>query len=112
MQDSYIGILALFITAVAAPLAVIFIGQRLGPRRPTPDLDTVYPARPRIPLKLYRIAALFVLFGVGMVFMYLWAALFLNVDEKLFLFVGLLIFVTMLSIGYAYAWKKGALEWE
>jgi NADH-quinone oxidoreductase subunit A len=55
---------------------------------------------------------LFILFDIEVIFMYPWAVLFFHADNQVFLFVEMLIFVLVLLVGYVYAWKSGALEWD
>ena len=64
----------------------------------------------RFSAKFYLVAILFVLFDVEIIFMFPWA-----VDFKvlgMFGFVEMILFVIILTIGFVYAWKKGALEWH
>jgi NADH-quinone oxidoreductase subunit A len=120
MLDSYTGILALLVVSIAVPFLAIAIGHYFGPHRPTrrkaepyeSGMTSIGPAQRRVPLKFYRIAVLFILFDIEVVFMYPWAVLFLNVEEKTFLFVEMLVFMLILFIGYVYVWKTGALEWD
>ena len=120
MLDQYVAIAALGIVSVAIPSLAILLGHRVGPRRPTErkaepyesGMTAIGPAQRRVPVRFYRIAVLFILFDIEVIFMYPWAVLFLNADEKTFLFVEMLIFVAVLGVGYIYAWKTGALEWD
>jgi NADH-quinone oxidoreductase subunit A len=120
MLDNYTGILVLGLVSISVPLLVIFIGHRFGPRRPTSrkaepyesGMTAIGPAQRRVPVKFYRIAVLFILFDIEVIFMYPWAVLFLNTDRKMFLFIEMLIFAAILLVGYVYAWKTGALEWD
>ena len=75
-------------------------------------MTAIGPAQRRIPVKFYRIAVLFILFDIEIVFMFPWAVLFSNTDQRAFLFLEMLVFVLTLFIGYIYVWKSGALEWE
>ena len=68
------------------------------------------PAQRRMPIKFYLVAVLFILFDIEVIFFYPWAVTFRQLG--LFGFVEMLVFVGVLLIGYVYAWKKGALEWE
>jgi NADH-quinone oxidoreductase subunit A len=120
MQDNYIGIVVLGIVSVVIPSLGIFFGHRFGPQRPTPRKSEPYesgmtaigPAQRRVPVKFYRIAVLFILFDIEVIFMYPWAVLFLEADSKTFLFLEMLVFVVVLFVGYIYAWISGALEWD
>jgi NADH-quinone oxidoreductase subunit A len=63
-----------------------------------------------MPVHFYLVAVLFILFDIEVIFFYPWAVVF----KKLGLFglVEMLIFIVILLVGYVYAWKKGAFEWE
>lgn len=66
-------------------------------------------ARDRYSVRYYLVAMLFVIFDVETVFMFPWAVI---MDELgLFGLIEMLIFLVILVAGYAYAWKKGALDW-
>jgi NADH-quinone oxidoreductase subunit A len=117
MLDDYVGILILGIVSVSIAFLTILIGQRIGPRRPKAQpyesgMTAIGPAQRRVPVKFYRIAVLFILFDIEVIFMYPWAVLFLNTDRRAFLFVEMLVFIAILLVGYVYAWKTGALEWD
>ena len=120
MQDSYVGVFILFVAILVVFLLIMLLGHYFGPRRPSTrktqtyasGLETLGPDQRRLPCKFYRLAALFVVLDVAIVLLYPWAASFLEADNRAFLFAALLIFVLILSIGYAYAWKMGALEWD
>ena len=63
----------------------------------------------RFSIRYYLIAVLFVVFDVETVFLYPWAVMF---DElALFGFIEMMVFLVILLIGYAYVWRRGALQW-
>src|SRR3954463_413975 len=66
-------------------------------------------ARDRYSVRYYLVAMLFVIFDVETVFMFPWAV----VLDRLALFglIEMFLFILILVVGYAYAWRKGALEW-
>lgn len=64
----------------------------------------------RFSIKFYLVAILFIVFDVEVVFMYPWASIYRELG--LFGFVEMMGFVVILTVGYAYAWRKGALEWR
>ncbi len=111
-----IGILIVLTTVVA--LIAIGLGMLFGPRRPTSRKAAPYesgmtpigPGTRRIPVRFYLIAVLFILFDIEVVFLLPWAVSFRQLG--LFGLIEMLIFVAILLVGYVYAWKKGALEWE
>ncbi|MFQ5878200.1 MAG: NADH-quinone oxidoreductase subunit A [Acidobacteriota bacterium] len=65
--------------------------------------------RARYPIRFYILAVLFVVFDVETIFLFPWAVKYKVLG--LFGFVEMFVFLVILLIGYAYAWKKGALEW-
>ena len=96
---------------------VMFVSWYLAPNNATPEKLAPYecgivplqdPAQ-RFPVKFYIVAMLFILFDVEAVFLYPWGALFMELGW--FGFVEMLTFITVLGVGLAYVWMKGALEW-
>ena len=118
MLQEYLPILVLIVLATVLAGLVILIGHLFGPRRPTVRKSQPYesgmrpigPGARRMPVRFYLVAVLFILFDIEVVFFLPWAVVF----NKLGLFglVEMLIFIVILLVGYVYAWKKGALEWE
>jgi NADH-quinone oxidoreductase subunit A len=117
----YFGIFLLFIVTVVAfnatLLAARFVSRKLA-RLDTEKLKlTIYECGPEvtkqpntISTQFYLIALLFILFDVEIIFMFPWA-----IDFKLlgwFGFAEMVLFILLLTIGFIYAWKKGALEWH
>ncbi|MBL4775830.1 MAG: NADH-quinone oxidoreductase subunit A, partial [Mariprofundus sp.] len=67
-------------------------------------------ARLQIDVRFYLLAILFVIFDLESAFLFPWAIV---LDEiGLFGFVEMVLFLIILLVGYIYAWKKGALQWE
>jgi NADH-quinone oxidoreductase subunit A len=60
-------------------------------------------------LRFYVYALVFVIFDVEVIFIFPWAVVFQRLG--LFAFVEMMVFIGILLVGYAYAWRKGALEW-
>lgn len=67
-------------------------------------------ARVRFPIRFYLTAILFVLFDIEVIFLYPWAVVLRQL--RLFGFAEMAVFLFILVVGYLYAWRKGALEWE
>jgi NADH-quinone oxidoreductase subunit A len=67
-------------------------------------------AHQKFSIRYYIIAMLFLIFDIEAVFMYPWAVAYNHIG--LYGFVEMVIFIAILVVGYFYAWKKGALEWE
>lgn len=118
MPAEYLPILVLIALATALAFLVVAIGHLVGPRRPTPRKGEPYesgmrpigPGRRRVPVHFYLIAVLFILFDIEIVFMLPWAVILDRLGT--FALVEMGVFVLVLVVGFVYAWKKGALEWE
>lgn len=72
-------------------------------------VEPVRDARQRFSVRFYIVAMLFLIFDVETVFLFPWAVQFRQL--ALFGFIEMVIFIAILIFGYAYAWKRGALEW-
>jgi NADH-quinone oxidoreductase subunit A len=116
-QD-YLPILIVILVASAFGIVSLLAGRLVRPSRPyraklapyESGAPTFPDARSRIPMRYYTIAMLFVIFDIETVFLYPWAVVF-N-DLGLIGLVEMLLFIAILLVGYFYAWKKGALEWD
>jgi NADH-quinone oxidoreductase subunit A len=73
-------------------------------------MDPFSDARIPFPMRYYVITMLFVIFDIEAVFLYPWAVVFNQIG--LYALVEMVLFIAILLVGYVYAWKKGALEWE
>ena len=114
----YLPIAILLGVATGLAIAMVTLGQILGPRKDTPEKLMPYEsgmipigtAMRRMPVRYYLIAVLFVLFDIEVIFLLPYAV----VLRKLGVFglIEMLVFVMILLVGYIYVWKKGALEWE
>ena len=121
IYENYIPLLVLMIVATLVPLAILAITHVLGPNKPSERKLSVYEsgmppvgdAHPKFSVKFYIIGMLFILFDIEVVFMYPWAVIYKQwISTSAFILIEGLVFVGILLIGYIYAWKKGALEWE
>ena len=118
MPIEYVPIAILVILATLLAVLVVVLGHLFGPRRPTQRKSLPYesgmtpfgPGTRRMPVRFYMVAVLFILFDIEVVFFLPWAIVFRKLG--LFGLIEMLIFVLILVVGYIYAWKKGALEWE
>lgn len=118
MLTDYIPLVILTILSIGLAGLVVAMGHMFGPRRPTQRKSVPYesgmrpigPGTRRMPIHFYLIAVLFILFDIEVVFFLPWAVVFRKLG--LFGLVEMFIFIVILLVGYFYAWKKGALEWE
>ena len=118
MPIDYLPIAILTFFSIVVALAAVGIGHTFGPRRPTARKSEPYesgmrpygPGQRRVPVHFYLVAVLFILFDIEIVFMLPWAVVFQDMKVSGLLQMG--VFIGVLLVGYVYAWKKGALEWE
>jgi NADH-quinone oxidoreductase subunit A len=104
--------------AVALGLALMLSAVVLAIRRPDPEKDSAYEcgfnafddARMKFDVRFYLVAILFIIFDLEVAFLFPWAAAFKDIG--LFGFWSMIVFLGVLAVGFAYEWKKGALEWE
>jgi NADH-quinone oxidoreductase subunit A len=75
-------------------------------------IDTYGDTHGRFGLSFYIYALLFVAFDIEVVFIYLWALIFRDLEQPLLGFASMLVFVAILLFGLAYAWRKGVLSWR
>ncbi len=115
--DSYAPILVHLVFAAGLSAAIIILSTILGERKPNLNKLSAYEcgivptgdARAPFAVKFYLVAMLFILFDVEAVFFFPWAVIYR--DLGWFGFFEMLSFVFVLSVGLAYVWLKGALEW-
>ena len=118
MLAEYLPTLLFLIVATGIGVALIVIGNVLGPKRPSPEKLSPYEcgfpafedARMRFDVRYYLVAILFIVFDLEIAFIFPWAVVFRELG--VFGLVEMGVFLTLLVIGFIYVWKKGALEWE
>ena len=111
-----IGLMVVLSTLVA--IIAIGLGTLFGPKKQSEAKAMPYESgmnpygegTRRMPIRFYLVAVLFILFDIEVVFFLPWAIVFREL--KLFGLIEMAIFIAILLVGYVYAWKKGALEWE
>lgn len=115
---NYLPIVIFIAIALAFGGVTLLLGTLLRPSRVYKAKLTTYEsgsipfsdARIPFPLRYYLIAMIFVIFDIEAVFLYPWAVVY--GDLELVGFVEMVLFIGVLLVGYFYAWKKGALEWD
>ena len=118
VPEQYLPILIFAAIAAAFGFGQLLIGSLLRPSHPYRDKLLPYEsgvqpfsdARIPFPMRYYVITMLFVIFDIVAVFLYPWAVVFHS--SGLIGLVEMVLFISVLLVGYVYAWKKGALEWE
>ena len=134
MDRNYIPVLFLLGIAVLTAVAIIGLSHLVMRSRPTPVKQQAYEsgmpplgdARERFSIKFYMVAMLFIVFDIETVFMIPWAAYYRQLSCTVPLVAGacpagqisffglgeMLVFMVILFAGFAYVWKKGALQWD
>jgi NADH-quinone oxidoreductase subunit A len=118
MLSDYIAIGVFILVVALIGVIAILLGVFFGPKRSTSVKAMPYESgmipigegRRRIPVRFYLIAVLFILFDIEVVFFIPWAVVYRQLG--LFGLAEMTVFILILLVGYIYAWKKGALEWE
>jgi NADH-quinone oxidoreductase subunit A len=118
MNNPYLSLVILFALAGVIVLALLIIAQKIGPKSSSPAKEDPFEsgnpprgdARIRFSVRFYLVAMLFLIFDLEVVFLYPWAIYFRSLG--LFGLIQMTIFLLILTIGYIYVWKKGALEWD
>ena len=110
----------LIFLGIAIGMAVAMVAASLLAARQRPDSEKVSAyecgfeafddARSRFDVRFYLVAILFIIFDLEVAFLFPWAVSLGEIG--LFGFWSMVIFLGILTIGFAYEWKKGALEWE
>jgi NADH:ubiquinone oxidoreductase subunit 3 (subunit A) len=120
-EYGYIAILLAFaVLFPSLPLMISFLFRKLNLRPEAPDpvkmdtyecgVETEGDSWVQFNFRYYLVALIFVVFDVEVVFLYSWAVAF---PEKLLVgFIEAISFISILVIGYLYAWRKHALEWR
>ena len=115
---NYLPILAFIVIALAFGLVSLAAGWLVRPSKPYKAKLAPYEsgsplfmdARVQFPMRYYIIAMLFVIFDIEIVFLFPWAVVYRKLGLLGLVEMGL--FIAILVVGFWYAWKKGALEWD
>lgn len=118
MLAEYWPVLLFIGVATGLGLVLLALGLLAGPRRPEAEKLSPYEcgfeafedARMRFDVRYYLLAILFIIFDLEIAFLFPWAVVFQKIGLIALIEMGL--FLLLLVIGFAYVWKKGALEWE
>lgn len=118
MLAEYWPVLLFIGVAVGLGLVLLTIGLLVGPRRPESEKLSPYEcgfeafedARMQFDVRYYLLAILFIIFDLEIAFLFPWAVVFQHIG--IVALIEMALFLLLLVIGFAYVWKKGALEWE
>ena len=114
----YLPILIFIIFAIIICIGFVFSAFVVGNQNPDPEknspfecgFDEFEDTRVEFDVRFYLVAILFIIFDLEIAFLFPWAVSLGNIG--LFGFWSMMVFLLVLTIGFIYEWKKGALEWE
>ena len=118
MLEQYFPILLFIVIGTGIGLVLLTLGTLVAPDHPDAEKLSPYEcgfeafedARMKFDVRYYLIAILFIVFDLEIAFVFPWATIFRSLG--VFGLVEMGIFLGLLLLGFAYVWKKGALEWE
>lgn len=118
MLREYLPILVFLAIAIGLGLVLILAAVIVAVRNPDPEKVSAYEcgfnafddARMKFDVRFYLVSILFIIFDLEIAFLFPWAVGFAGLSDLAFW--SMMVFLGVLTIGFAYEWKKGALEWE
>ena len=116
LQD-YLPILVFLGMASALALILMQSANVIAVRNPDPEKVSAYEsgfnpfddARMKFDVRFYLVSILFIIFDLEVAFLFPWATTFAVLSDVAFW--SMMVFLGVLTVGFAYEWKKGALEW-
>ncbi|MCH7893527.1 MAG: NADH-quinone oxidoreductase subunit A [Proteobacteria bacterium] len=118
MLANYLPVLIFLVIAGGLGVMLLLLGFLLGPHRPDSEKLSPYEcgfeafedSRMKFDVRYYLVAILFIIFDLEIAFFFPWAV---SLDKVgLFGLASMGVFLFLLTIGFIYEWKKGALEWD
>jgi NADH-quinone oxidoreductase subunit A len=118
LLSNYLPIVLFIGLAAVIGLALLVAPFLVAVRRPDPEkvsafeagFDAFDDARMKFDVRFYLVSILFIIFDLEVAFLFPWAVAFRDVGW--FGFWSMMIFLGILTIGFIYEWRKGALEWD
>nr|WP_212769826.1 NADH-quinone oxidoreductase subunit A [Thalassovita mangrovi] len=118
MLREYLPILVFLAIAIVLGLVLILAAVVLAVRNPDPEKVSAYEcgfnafddARMKFDVRFYLVSILFIIFDLEIAMLFPWAVAFKDITTVGFW--SMMVFLGVLTAGFAYEWKKGALEWE
>ena len=114
----YFSIIVFLVIALGLSFGFILLNYILSPKKPDPEKLSAYEcgfdpfedSRMEFDVRFYLVAILFIIFDLEIAFLFPWA---ISLGKIGFLgFLSMMIFLFILTVGFIYEWKKGALDWE
>ena len=116
--NDYLSIILFLIIALGMSVGFILVNFIFSPKNPDPEKLSAYEcgfdafddSRMEFDVRFYLVAILFIIFDLEIAFLFPWAVSLGEIG--IFGFISMMIFLSILTIGFIYEWKKGALDWE
>ena len=116
--SEYLSIIIFLFISLLLSIGFVVINFIASPNNPDPEKNSAYEcgfeqfgdARMKFDVRFYLVTLLFIIFDLEVAFLFPWAVTFGTLG--LFGFISMMIFLGVLTIGFIYEWKKGALEWQ
>ncbi len=117
LLQEYLPILVFAAMASALALVLMLSAAVIAVRNPDPEKVSAYEcgfnafddARMKFDVRFYLVSILFIIFDLEVAFLFPWAVTFAGLSDVAFW--SMMVFLGVLTVGFAYEWKKGALEW-
>ena len=114
----YLSIVIFLFIALGISIGFIVLNFLFSPKNPDPEKLSAYEcgfeafsdSRMEFDVRFYLVAILFIIFDLEIVFLFPWAISLGKIG--FFGFCSMMIFLFILTVGFVYEWKKGALDWE
>ena len=114
----YLSIIIFLIIALGLSVSFIILNFIFSPKKPDPEKLSTYEcgfsafddSRMEFDVRFYLVAILFIIFDLEIAFLFPWAISLGNIG--ILGFCSMMIFLFILTVGFVYEWKKGALDWE
>ena len=115
----YLHIVVFIVIALGIGFALLVMPSFLAPASPDPEKLSAYEcgfnafddARMKFDVRFYLVAILFIIFDLEVAYVFPWAITLTDPNVGLLGFASMMIFLGVLTVGFIYEWKKGALEW-
>ena len=116
--NNYLTIIIFLAIALILSLGFLILNFAFSPKNPDPEKLSAYEcgfepfndSRMEFDIRFYLVAILFIIFDLEIAFLFPWAITLGNIG--LFGFFSMMLFLFILTVGFIYEWKKGALDWE
>ena len=114
----YLSIIIFIFVAMSVSIGFLILNFLFSPKKPNPEKLSAYEcgfeafgdSRMEFDIRFYLVAILFIIFDLEIAFLFPWAISLGKIG--LLGFISMMIFLFILTIGFIYEWKKGALDWD